>query len=258
MTILTDKQHTKIRAALALIHDSGGDALAVGQAAQRSIASGMAPKKAYEQALTAHVDANPAISNQILHTLKLIEASDGPTVTTYGAALTRYNDTGDRTALDGLAETFAKDSIALAVKNGELSATDTGNRAAVEAALGFGFDDALIERATPYDATPAAAATPQPVTPSPAPQAATPAPPSRTAFSGKDGASPSPGTYSSGFQGDKRAAMSQATMRQPVAMGGGGPASFKPIARDPVAPGPWPDHCEGGTLLAIHTAEPLG
>lgn len=238
MTILTDKQHTKIRAALALIHDSGGDALAVGQAAKRSIASGMSPKKAYEQALTAHVDANPAISNQILHTLKLIEASDGATVAAYGSALASYNDTGDRTALNGLAETFAKDSIALAVKSGELSVTDVRNRDAVEAALGFSFSEEVVAQSAPYAAAPQVSS-PQPV---PTVASATQHTGVSSGFAGKDAV---PGaSHSSGFQGDRRYAPAQAA---PVNTPAQRPGTFQPIIRQAVEPGHGPVVVKGYT-----------
>lgn len=238
MTELSPKQGVKVKSALWLIHDHGHDAMALSRSVTTAIAGGHDPKGAYENALTAFVADKPELSSIMSHTVRLIEASDGPTVTQYGEALEAYNQTGNRSGIDALAETFAKDSIALAVKNGELSATDTGNRAAVEAALGFSFSDEVIEQSAPYDAGPQVAS-PQPV---PTIATASQHKGASSGFAGKDAVAGA--SHSSGFQGDRRYAAAQAA---PVNTPAQRPGTFQPIIRQAVEPGHGPVVVKGYT-----------
>ncbi|MCE7796547.1 hypothetical protein LWE61_08220 [Sphingobium sufflavum] len=232
------KTLVKINAALALIHDAGHDAKAVGRAAQTNISAGMTQQVAYERALSDFATGRPDIAPRLLHTLRLIDASDPQTVAAYGQALAAYNQTGDPAAMQSVAEMYARDSIAFAVKSGQLSAADAQNREKVEAALGFSFDDldmdtgsmSAYEPASPAN-TPAIATAQHASSPSgfsgkdaapgasyaPSRDRAAPVihtPTARMAFvgkspfSGKDAAQG--GSYSGGFQSDRRYAQHQA------------------------------------------------
>lgn len=212
MNLPTAKQRVKAAAALALIHDNGHDALAVQRGAQADINRGLSYKASYERAFTAFIQGKPDLAQHIGHTLRVIEASDDATVASYGAALEQYNQTGDPSALHVVAETFAQDSITLALRNGEMTPEDARDPALLSSALGFspGMSDAAAGQA--INPMPVAQAAPTAVAPQPATSV-------RASFSGKDAA---PGaSVQSQFQGERRAALSRATMRQPAATGEG-------------------------------------
>jgi hypothetical protein len=77
---------------------------------------------------------------------RLVEASDAATVAKYDVALSAYIATGDGSQLTALAPMIAQDSVALAVKNGELKEGSlTGD--SIEAALGFPMGEASLAQA---------------------------------------------------------------------------------------------------------------
>jgi hypothetical protein len=126
LTALTTKQRAKVNAALCIIHDQGLDVSSVTAAARSIMATGHDPKTAYERALNQFADSNPAVANALGKVTQLIEASCPETVAQYDHALSAYIETGDNSALVALAPTIAEDSVALAVRNGELSPEEAG------------------------------------------------------------------------------------------------------------------------------------
>jgi len=215
MTPLNARQSVKIKAGLCLIHDYGHNARLVSDAARSDMARGLAPKQAYERAFTEFTKGKPELSRALSHTLRLIEASDPLTVGRYGDAIEQYNQTGDPAAMTGIAQTFAQDSIALAIRNGELSEADARDPAAVEAAFGFTFGPGVgdkviamasaadVEAAPASQAAPATQAAPAPNVPASL-ASISPAPTSgpRTGFDGGSGwqASARPGSRGPSFQ----------------------------------------------------------
>lgn len=204
MTNLTARQRVKINAALAFIHNDGHDAKAVGRLAQSDMARGISPRAAYQRAIRDFTKGKPDLGDRIAHAFRLVEASDDATVASYGEALHQYNETGNPAALQSVADTFAQDSIALAVRNGELAEAEAGNSAAVEAALGFAFDGQSAGRSGGLAGATQRAAAPQPtITSNPPADAATNA---RTGFSGQG----TGWTFRFRSQEEKRAAAAQA------------------------------------------------
>ena len=128
---MTTKERAQVNAALCLIHDNGLDASAITRAATVNIAGGLAPGAAYGLALNAfagqHADLAPILSK----VTRLIGASSPETIVTYDRALTEYIATGNDAAMNALAPMIAADSMALAIRAGEMKPGDTG-----EAALG--------------------------------------------------------------------------------------------------------------------------
>lgn len=134
---LSVKQRATVNAALCLIHDEGGDANAVTEAARAIMATGHSPVKAYERALNQYAASNPTVGAAINTAVKLIEASSPATVAQYDQALSGYIASGDNSGLLALAPMIAEDSIALAIHNGELTEADRGPEAL---AMAFGFE----------------------------------------------------------------------------------------------------------------------
>jgi hypothetical protein len=198
MNPLSYKQKVKVQAALALIHDAGHDAKAVGRAAQSGIARGLDPKASYERALAEFAKGKPDIANMLSKTLRVIEASSPQTVAAYGAALEEYNQTGNPAATAAIAQTFVQDSIALAVHLGEMSQADAANPDAVAGAFGFPFGEGAGERVVAMAGMNAPAAAPV----APAASPATPAAPSQIVQAPAAATSPqgSQAGYSGGFQ----------------------------------------------------------
>jgi len=144
MTALTQKQRAKVNAALCMIHDHGGDASAITAKVRTMIASGHDARTAYEKALNGFADSNPELGHAIGKITRLVEASDDGTVARYDTALSSYIATGDNTGLKALAPTIAQDSIALAVREGELTPDEAAN-GDLGKALGFDPGDELKE-----------------------------------------------------------------------------------------------------------------
>ena len=121
---MNTKERATVNAALVIIHDAGRDVGAVQRQASSAIARGQAPFAAYKGALGAFVKANPDTAAVLTRTARLIEASDGPTVERYDKALSAYISTGDDSHVTTLESMVRADSVALAVKGGEVSAAD--------------------------------------------------------------------------------------------------------------------------------------
>jgi len=141
---LTARQRTKINAALCLLHDNGHNASAVIGVANRLIQDGKDPRSAYEAALNTFLSTEPAMLPAVSKVLKLVDASDDKTVDQYDAALSTYVSTGDDTEINALAPTIAADSIALALRDGEITEEEAAS-GDIEKALGFEPGPALQE-----------------------------------------------------------------------------------------------------------------
>lgn len=124
MTALTMKERASVNAALATIHASGRDVRPIQQQARTAMSQGKPPYAAYKAALGAFVKASPDLAPVLRHTDRLIEASDSRTVGRYDKALSAYIATGDEAHVNALEGMFRADSVALAVKSGELSGED--------------------------------------------------------------------------------------------------------------------------------------
>ncbi len=144
MTALTPRQRTAINATLALVHSAGHNATAISQQATAAAAKGVPLKQAYDRAFEGFMAATPDLAGPITKVARLVMASDDATVAQYGRALDTYNATGDETALNALAPTIARDSIALAIRHGELSPGATGADA-LTAALGSETSPTMVE-----------------------------------------------------------------------------------------------------------------
>lgn len=133
---LTTKQRTKVNAALCLIHDNGHDPNTVIKRANELKRGGLDPRSAYEQSINDFLATNPGLMPVISKVLRLVEASDESTVEKYDAALSTYVATGDDSSLNALAPTIAADSLALAMREGEITQeeADSGD---LSKALGF-------------------------------------------------------------------------------------------------------------------------
>lgn len=116
------KQQTKVHAALAYIYSEGLDAQSVIDAAQRLTHAGHDERRAYEQAINQFAQQHPEAGGVIAGVLRTVEASDPATIARYADALETYLTTDDMTKLDAAMETFAEDSLALAVQHGEMTA----------------------------------------------------------------------------------------------------------------------------------------
>lgn len=146
MAGLTQRQRVKVNAALSMIYAQGYDAQTVITWAKEYQRSGYDQKGAYQQALNEFIAGQPDLAPALGKITRLIEASDGATVSQYDQALSTYIQTGDDSAITALAPMIARDSVALAVKQGDLAAGDI-NAESVEAALGFGMADTFVEAA---------------------------------------------------------------------------------------------------------------
>ena len=150
---LSTKQRTKINAALCLIHDNGYDAKAVIQLANQLKAGGLDTRSAYERSLNEYLASKTDLMPVVAKVLRLVEASDDGTVDQYDAALSEYVATGDDSGLSALAPTIAKDSLALAVRDGEITAEEASS-GALSKALGFEPGALLLEAVATNDPAP--------------------------------------------------------------------------------------------------------
>jgi hypothetical protein len=147
MTALTHKQRVKVNAALASIHAHGHDASAVTGLAKQLQASGHDARSSFEFALNRFADSNPDMGDMLGKITRLVEASDAATVHWYDQALGHYNQTGDDSGISALAPMIAQDSVALAIRSGEMSEADLATDG-LETALGFAPSDAMVHAAT--------------------------------------------------------------------------------------------------------------
>jgi hypothetical protein len=136
LTALTIKQRAKVNAALCIIHDNGFDASGITEIARKIMSTGHAASAAYEQALNSFISANPETYPAIAKITQLVEASSPATVAQYDQALSQYINTGDNAGLARLAPTIARDSVALAIHNGELTEAEAATGGLAKA-LGF-------------------------------------------------------------------------------------------------------------------------
>jgi hypothetical protein len=173
MANLTHRQRVKINAALAIIHGNGGDASGVSKQAKASAINGVSLQQGYEAALTSFIRTNPAMADEITRTIAVIGASDDATVNSYHHALTEYNATGSTVAMQAMMPTMARDSVALAIRNGEITQDDVAN-GGLETALGYAPSDAMTAAAMAPVAAPAQAPAAAPQTPQAASVAPTP------------------------------------------------------------------------------------
>lgn len=120
MTALTIKERTSINAALATVHASGHDVAPLQQ--QAKAAGGT--YAAYKRVMGEFVNANPDLAPVLVHTDRLVEASDAQTVARYDKALSAYIRTGDESHVNALEGMVRADSVALAVRGGALSTED--------------------------------------------------------------------------------------------------------------------------------------
>jgi hypothetical protein len=142
MTV-TSRHRTKINAALCLIHDNGFDAKPVIKVAHELMKK-IDARTAYELAINDFLTNVPDLTPVISKALNLVDASDDPTVDQYDAALSEYVTSGDNSSLKALAPMIAEDSLALAVKNGEIT-QEEADSGEVAKALGFEPGPALAE-----------------------------------------------------------------------------------------------------------------
>lgn len=158
---LSIKQRVKVNAALSMIYAQGYDAQTVVTWAADYMGMGHGPARAYQMALNEFAAGQPDLGDSLGKITRLVEASDVATVAQYDVALTEFINTGDDSALVALGPMIARDSVALAVKNGGLpEGALTGE--AIESALGFAMADAVVTQATtPVGSQEAAPAAPQ-------------------------------------------------------------------------------------------------
>jgi hypothetical protein len=140
---LTTRQRTKVNAALCLIHDNGHDAKPVIKLANE-LAKEVDTRTAYELALNEFLANVPTLAPIISKIIKLVDASDDGTVDQYDAALSQYVTTGDDSTLNSLAPMIAEDSLALAVRDGEIT-QDEADSGDLSKALGFEPGPAMVE-----------------------------------------------------------------------------------------------------------------
>ncbi|GGA50630.1 hypothetical protein [Sphingomonas psychrolutea] len=126
MTALTTKERAQVNAALCLIHDNGLDASAITRAATVNIAGGLSPGAAYGLVLNAFAGQHADLAPMLSKVTRLIGASSPETIVTYDRALTGYIATGNDAAMNALAPMIAADSMALAIRAGEMKAGDSG------------------------------------------------------------------------------------------------------------------------------------
>ena len=141
-TALTYKQRVQVNTALAIVHASGHNASDITAEAKAYQLQGHSHVKAYEYALSTFTRANPYMATAIQKTVALVGASSDETIARYDHAVSRYNETGNDDAIEALAPMMAQDSVALAIRNGEITQEDVAN-GGVEKALGFAPTEAM-------------------------------------------------------------------------------------------------------------------
>jgi hypothetical protein len=124
---MTPKQRAQVNAALVIIHASGNSAQNVTKAAQALIAKGHPATVAYSTVLTEFATAFPTLGATMSKVTRLIQASAPESVAQYDSALSEYIRTGSNIALNALDPMVARDSMALAVKHGEMTEAEAAN-----------------------------------------------------------------------------------------------------------------------------------
>jgi hypothetical protein len=124
---MTPKQRAQVNAALVIIHASGNSAQNVTKAAQALIAKGHPATVAYSTVLTEFATAFPTLGATMSKVTRLIQASAPESVAQYDSDLSEYIRTGSNIALNALDPMVARDSMALAVKHGEMTEAEAAN-----------------------------------------------------------------------------------------------------------------------------------
>lgn len=268
MTVLTNRQRVTVNAALASIHGAGYDPNAVSHAARVNIAQGLPAAVAYGRALDGFFATLPAEDRGAIERItRLVHHSDDATVAQYDAAINSYNASdGDETALAALYPMMARDGVALALKNGEITQAEIDDGTGVAAALGYEpmpEQVAALQSPAP-EAAPAAPPAPQQFRPAQPPAAPQPVPSQQNGIVRDDAGGVS---YSSarmapqgsrapltGIVRDSAGGVSYSSARSDgkaaqMAGRGPGPGSFRPIAHQPVEPGYGPTLEKAGAQL---------
>lgn len=149
---MTPKQRAQVNAALVIIHDSGNSAPAVTKAAQALIAKGHPATLAYSTVLTEFAAAFPTLGATMSKVTRLIQASAPASVAQYDKALSEYIKTGSDISMRALAPMIARDSMALAVKHGEMTQADAANG---DYSAALGAEPTVASRQTFAENTPA-------------------------------------------------------------------------------------------------------
>lgn len=143
---LTKRQGVQINALLSLIYGHGYDAQTVVNWARDLQKQGYPMAKSYERAFNEFIGGQPELGKGMQRISELMKASDDASIAKYEAALNTYIQTGDGSAIDALGPMIARDSVALAQRNGELrdgAITDAN----VAAALGFSMAPQFVQAA---------------------------------------------------------------------------------------------------------------
>lgn len=255
---VTDRQLTTFDAVLTCISTAGYDPNVAITAADADIAAGVPLLTAYSRALNSYVSTlPPETQGAIGRIARLVSNSDDATIAQYDAAIMAYNASGgtDESAIEALYPMLARDGIALALRDGEITQAEIDSGEGIAAALGYEpRPDQISALQSPApEAAPAVTEAPQqfrppaaPKAPQPVPRAqngivrdqqgvsysssriAAPAAPAATAGIVRDQTGFS---YSSARHGAKAEQWAERTGRS---------TSFRPIVRQPVAPGDGP------------------
>lgn len=175
----TDRQLTTFDAVLTCISTAGYDPDVAHAAAEAEIGAGVPPLTAYSRALNNYVSTLPAdLQGAIGKIARLVSNSDEATLAQYDAAMTNYNETGDETAIEALYPMLARDGVALALRDGEITQAEIDNGTGIAAALGY---DPMPEQVAALqspapEAAPAPQEAPQQFRPPAAPKAPQPVP----------------------------------------------------------------------------------
>ncbi|MFK4794783.1 hypothetical protein [Sphingobium sp. ZW T5_29] len=252
----TGKQLTTFDAVLTCISAAGYDPDVAHAAAEADIAAGVPPLTAYSRALNNYVSTLPAdLQGTIGKIARLVSNSDEATLAQYDAAMTNYNETGDETAIEALYPTMARDGVALALKDGEITQAEIDNGTGIAAALGY---DPMPEQIAALQSpapgvTPAPQEAPQQFRPPAAPEAPQPVPSGQNgivrdqqgiSYSSRRIAAPAAPAATAGIARDQTG-ISYSSARHGAksdqwAGRAGRSTSFQPIAHQSVAPGHGP------------------
>ena len=115
---MTLRERAAVKAALAMIAGNGHDAQAVVAHARQMVDAGQSEALAYKSALNAFAHVQPDMTAPMAFASRLVEKSDEATVSKYDAALTSWLRDDDASGARALQGIFAKDSLALAKRDG--------------------------------------------------------------------------------------------------------------------------------------------
>lgn len=144
MTTLTGRRRTAVNAALGLAHSHGHDANAITRQARTIMATGRTAQAAYEAAFADLMRRAPELSAPLAKVSRLIMSSDDASIAQYDRALSAYMANGDEAPLNALAPMIARDSLALAIRSGELPSGAAGAEA-LATALGGEVSSIMVD-----------------------------------------------------------------------------------------------------------------